>query len=249
MNRLRLKFYVLAMSALTLVLCTTPVQAHTAQQIVDSVIDELDNVSDYTPSVDVDYDDASIDDMTDGSLQWKRNSQTWKSKMVAGSPYSDTYVTDGDAWNIHKGSGYTYYFEKDDYDPMIRVRFGTDMFNMENILDTESWSVAGSTEYINNVECYMLYTGGPDTYNVWIDYQTTTQVIRVKSYVLYDTLQWQLDYSSYSNVENTAQLPAEIVTKRYFSGQLHLTSTYSFSEIDINEGLSNSIFDLDFIPE
>lgn len=238
-------------SAIVIMAGTSPVQALTAQEIADSVIDELDNVSDYTASVDVDYDDEDIDDMTDGSLQWKRSSGTWKTTNVDGSPYTCTYVCDGSVWNMTDSNDQdegTWILSKADGDLCLRYRSAGDMFNMENILKDETWSKDASTETVNSVSCYRLYTTKSDTnYEVWIDEATTTKVIRVKVTDFDDDLQWQLDYSDYSDVESTAQLPATIVTKWYEDDNLELTVTYSFSDVDINEGLSDSIFECEHL--
>ncbi len=66
----------------------------------------------------------------------------------------------------------------------------------------------------------------------------------MKAYDESQDLQWQLDYSDYSNVENTAWVPATIVTKLYENDELQLTATYSFSDIDINEGIADSTFNI-----
>jgi outer membrane lipoprotein-sorting protein len=228
---------------------TTKAQAITAQEIVDSVIDNLNNVTDYQAGVDVDYDDPNVDDATDSSLQWKRSSGNWKSKMVSGSPYEMTYVSNGSGWNLthpDKENGGYWYFSQEDYEDIIRYHVGTDMFNMENILNDESWTKADSTETVNSVECYKVYTTkDANDYSVWIDTATVKKVIRTEATDENDDLQWQLNYSDYSNVENTAQLPATIVTKRYDPNEaVWLTSTYTFSDININENLSDSIFNI-----
>lgn len=58
----------------------------------------LDNVSNYEASVDVDFDDAELDDMSGGTLQEKRHAgYRPRVKLVEDSPYADTYITDGKA--------------------------------------------------------------------------------------------------------------------------------------------------------
>ena len=232
---------------------TVPALGLTAQEIADSVIAELDNVSDYTATLDVDYDDEGIDDMTDGSLQWKRNSGTWKTKKVDGTPYTRTGVCDGSVWNMTDSEDEdegAWIVSKADGDMWLRYRSAGDLFNMENVLDSESWSKDEGTETVNSVSCYRLYTSKGDTnYEVWIDEATATKAIRVRVTDADDNLQWQLDYSDYSDVESTAQLPATIVAKWYEDESVELTVTYSFSDVDINEGLSDSIFDCEQLDD
>jgi outer membrane lipoprotein-sorting protein len=223
-----------------------PAWGLTAQEIADSVIDELNNVSDYTASLEVDYDDEGINDMTDGCLQWKRNSGAWKTKNVDGSPYTCTWKCDGTVWNALDSSAPNdlYVMSKEAGDKYLRYRSAGDMFNMENILAAESWSKDANTETVNGVSCYRLYTSKSNTnYEVWIDEATATKVIRVKATDEDDDLHWRLDYSDYSDIEGTAELPATIVTTFYFGGDPELTVTYSFTDIDINEGLDDSIFE------
>jgi outer membrane lipoprotein-sorting protein len=43
-------------------------------------------------------------------------------------------------------------------------------------------------------------------------------------------------------------LPATIVTKHYANDTLGMTSSYVFSDIDINEGLSDSVFECVPLP-
>lgn len=223
----------------------SPAWALTAQEIVDSVIDELDNVTDYEATVAIDFDDEERDDMSGGTLQWKRSSGTWKTKSVDGSPYTWMYISDGTWWNAGDTEvELTHIADKADGDFALRYRNGSDMFNMENILDNETWTKASGTETVNSVSCYKVYTTKSDTnYEVWIDESTTKKVIRVKATDSDDDLQWQLDYSDYSDVESTAQLPATIVTKYYLDDTLEMTATYTFSSIDINEGLADSVFE------
>lgn len=253
MKTLKSGFCTCVVLALMLCMVTTNAHAITAQEIVDSVIDELDNVTDYSAGVDIDYSDPNVDDMTDGSLQWKRSSGSWKSKMVNGSPYEMTYISNGSGWNIiHADGGDNFwYFSQGDYEDVIRYHAGTDMFNMENILNEESWTKAAPNETVNGVECYKVYTTKDDSnYSVWIDTATVEKVIRAEATDENDDLQWQLNYSDYSDVESTAQLPATIVTKRYdWNEVLWSTSTYTFDSINLNEGLSDSIFDIIVPPE
>ena len=227
-------------------------EAATAQEIVDSVIDELNNVSDYTATLAADYDNSELDDMTGGSLQWKRNSTTWKTKIVSGSPYTCTYKCDGTVWNMLDSDdpvGTTVVAAKAHGDTYTRFNFAFDMFNMENILDNETWTKDDNTATVNSVVCYRVYTTKDDTnYEVWIDEATMKKVIRVKATDEDDDLEWQLDYSNYSNVENTAQLAGTIVTKHYANDTLGLTTTYTFSSVNINEGLANSIFTCEQMP-
>ena len=217
--------------------------AVTAAEIVASLTDNLDNVSDYTASVDIDYDHVGMTDMTDGSLQWKRSGGNWKSKMVVGTGYSGDLITDGVGWNFHDRDDVLTWANLANGGPWVRDSFGTDMFNMENILDDETWTKATGTETVNSVDCYKVYTTKSDSnYEVWADTATMDKVIRTKATDESDDLQWQLDYSSYSNVEGSAQLAATIVTKLYEDEDLKLTTTYDFSSVDIDEGLSDSIF-------
>lgn len=238
------KCWVVIVSLAVMGMATISANAQTAQEIADSVIDELDNVTDYTATVDIDYDDEDIDDMTDGSLQWKRNSGTWMTKIVDGTPYTRTNVCNGIVWNgTIDGDDRIFVLTKTDGDEGLRHASGGDMFNMESILDNETWSKDPNTDTINSVSCYRIYTTkGSNNYEVWVDVATMTKVIRVKATDGNDDLQWQLDYSDYSDVESTAMLPATIVTKHYINDVLVLTATYSFADIDINEGLLDSIF-------
>jgi len=233
-------------------LVAAPAMALTAQEIADSVIDELDNVSDYTATVDVDYDDVDYDDMTDGTLQLKRNGGTWKTRNVDGTPNTCTVICDGTVWNrtdTEEPNAVTL-ATKADGDSAVRYLSAGDLFNMENVLTSETWSKDAGTETVNSVSCYRLYTTKDDTnFEVWIDVSTVTKVIRVKVTDLDDDLRWRLDYSDYSDVENTAQLPATIVTTLYDDDTPTLTVTYSLSDIDINEGLSDTLFECQAIPE
>ncbi len=246
----------LAVAAL-LCLGTSPAWALTAQEIADSVIDELDNVNDYTASVDADFSDATIDDMTDGSFQWKRaTGEKFKVKMSQGSPYTEVHTTDASNWNFDNGlTGESMEVEYWSYaDGLVRIRFdsGADLFSAERILDDETWTKAASTETVNSVSCYKLYTTKDDSnYEVWIDEATVTKVIRVKATNADDVLEWQLDYSDYSDVEATAQLPATITAKAYDDDGTTVlwTVAHSFDSVDINEGLADSIFELEHVPE
>jgi hypothetical protein len=76
-----------------------------------------------------------------------------------------------------------------------------------------------------------------------------TKVIRVKTTDQDDDLLWQLDYSDYSDIESTAQLPGTIVTQFYYQETVTFAATYTFSDIDINEGLSDDLFECEPIPE
>ncbi len=42
--------------------------ALTAQEIVDSVVGELDNIADYQAAVDIGYDDVNVNDVSDQKL-------------------------------------------------------------------------------------------------------------------------------------------------------------------------------------
>lgn len=217
-------------------------QAVTAQDIADAVIDELDAVSDYTATVDIDYNDVSLSDMTGGSLQWKRNSGSWKVKMVMGSPYSGNITTDGVGYNVTDVNDTLHWASLSNGKTFVRDNYGVDMFNMENILSDETWT-RDANETVNSIECYKIYTTKSDSnYEVWVDIATMERIIRVEATDGNDNSQWQLDYSSYSLIENTAQLPATITTKYYGNG---LISTHSLSSININENLSDSIFSIE----
>ncbi len=233
----------IVMGTLALALCQSAF-ALTAQEIADSVIDELDNVTDYTASVDVDWDDAGTSDMSDGCLQWKRNSGLWMSKMVMGPPYAGEVRTDGstgfNVWDRYNQLSYCSVSEGEEF---VRSYWGVDMFNMERILAQESWSKDSGTETVNSVTCYRLYS---TDYEVWIDTATVTRVIRVKAYDSSANLDYQLDYSDYSDVESTAQLPATIYVQKYDDEEeLECAGTYCLSDVDINEGLNASLFDIE----
>lgn len=248
MNRLKKEKYLSFLVAISMIgFCVSDALAVTAQDIVDSVIDNLDNVNDYQASVDIDHDNVSLNDMTGGSFKWKRNSGSWKIKMVMGTPYSGNITSDGSAWNVTNKDDDLMWFSLSEGKNGVRDYYGSDMFNMENILDDETWTKAGSTETVNSVECYKIYTtNGSSNYEVWVDTATMDKVIRVKATCESDDLQWQLDYSDYSDVEGTAQLPATIVVKYYRDETLYLTSTYDFSSIDINANLSGSLFTIEY---
>lgn len=228
--------------AVVVVFCPK-VWALTAQEIADSVIDELNNVSDYTATVDIDYDRALISDMSGGSLQWKRSSGNWKTKMVMGSPYNGEVRTDGTTgFNVWDKNGELYYFTLSNGEDWVRANWGTDMFNMERILDAETWTKDANTHTISSVTCYRIYTSD---YEVYIDEATVKKVIRVKAYDTSSKIDYQLDYSDYSNVESTAQLPGTIEVKKYNDPEeLFWTATNTFSDVNINEGLSDSLFSI-----
>lgn len=233
---------VVMLAAVVVVFCPK-VWALTAQEIADSVIDELNNVSDYTATVDIDYDDAETRDMSGGSVQWKRSSGYGKAKVVLGSPYSGEVRTDGTTgFNIWDKNGDLVYIPLSNGMEWVRANWGTDMFNMETILDAETWTKDANTHTINSVTCYRIYTSD---YEVYIDEGTVKKVIRVKAYDTSSNIDYQLDYSDYSNVENTAQLPGTIEVKSYNDqAGLVLTTTYTVSDVNINEGLSDSLFSI-----
>lgn len=222
-------------------------KAYRAQGIVSSVIDELDNVTDYSATVSSGIDIAIIRDMLAGRLQWKRSSGNWKCKVVEGMPYSAIHITDGVSWKHRDNKGRVEYYSNDTYGPYIRSAYGTDMFNMENILSSETWAKDPGAVTIDGVSCYRVYTTKENSnYEVWIDEATRTKVIRVTATDAIDQLQWQMDYGDYSNVENTAQLPGKIVAKRYREDMtIGFACTYRFSNVDINSGLPDSIFAVD----
>lgn len=243
MKRLQLQFCTCAVLALMLFVGTSQVQAVTAQEIVDSVIDELDNASDYKATADVDFDDVSWDDMSDGDVKMKRRNGHPKVRFVDGSPYTWTYRTNGTTGYNYVISGTTYYHTMSQGDNWIRDNHGSDLFDMEYFLDTESWTKADSNETINSIECYKVYTTKDDSnYEVWIDTATMEKVIRVRTTDENDDLQWQVDYSQYSDVENTAQLPARIVIRHYDNETEDYKATCDFSSIDINSNISDSYF-------
>lgn len=224
---------------------TAASSALTAQEIAGSVIEELNNVSDYQADVDVSYDDVAIADMTGGSLMYKR--ATGSVPMInfeMGSGYRGHLVSDGTGWNVlGSNSDYEYHTEQSDGLNFVRKYFGTDMFNMEAILATETWTKATSAETVNSVTCYKLYTTkGSVNYEVWIDTGTVKKIIRVKATDMNDALQWQLDYSSYGLVEGTAQLPSVVIAKRFENSTQLFEATYTFANIDINAGLSDNVF-------
>ncbi len=218
-----------------------------AQEIVDSVVDELDNVTDYSATVFNGVNIPLIRDMLAGRLQWKRASGNWKSKMQEGMPYSKIHITDGVSWKCIDEKGNVDYYSNAVYGSYIRSAYGTDMFNMENILSNETWAKDPSTVTINGVLCYRVYTTKEnENYEVWIDEATRTKVIRVTATDEIDQLLWQLDYGDYSDVENTAWLPGKVVAKRYLEDMtVQFVSTYRFSNVDINSGLSDAIFAVD----
>ena len=220
---------------------------YSAQEIVDSVVDELDNVTDYSATVFNGINIPIIRDMLAGRLQWKRASGNWKGKMQEGMPYSKIHITDGVSWKCINNKGNVDYYSNAIYGSYIRSAYGTDMFNMENILSNETWAKDPSTVTINGVLCYRVYTTKEnENYEVWIDEATRTKVIRVTATDEIDQLLWQLDYGDYSDVENTAWLPGKVVTKRYLEDMtVQFVSTYRFSNIDINSGLSDAIFAVD----
>ncbi|MFA5863961.1 MAG: hypothetical protein WC975_04660 [Phycisphaerae bacterium] len=225
--------------------------AYTAQEIVNSVIDELDNVADYQATVDADFSPAVIDDMTGGTIKWKRNSGTWKTKILGGSPYTyNKSICNGTGYNIYDNASDPnafYYITVSAYAPIIRGQTAADMFNMEQILAAETWSKDNDTVTVNNVSCYRVYTSKEsDNYEVWIDEATRTKVIRSKWIDGGDgPVTWILDYSDYTNVENTAQLPGTIFATLYVGATEQYSITWTISDIDINESLSDSIFVID----
>ncbi|MBN1980076.1 MAG: hypothetical protein JW795_00985 [Chitinivibrionales bacterium] len=220
-------------------------QAYTAQEIVNSVVDELDNVNDCSASIDVDYDDPEVYDMTDGTLQWKIGSGVQMSKMVLGTPYSGTFTVNGEGMNILDKYDKLHYYNLEATKTTLRYRYGTDLFNVIEILEDETWTKDPTTDTINDIECYKVYTTKNDSnYEVWIDTSSMKKVIRVKTTDYDNDLHWQVDYDDYSNVESTAQLPATVVMKLYYAGNIVMSMTYTFSDIDINEGLSSSIFNV-----
>lgn len=218
-----------------------------AQEIVDSVVDELDNVTDYSATVFNGVNIPIIRDMLGGRLQWKRNSGNWKCKMEEGKPYSAIHITDGLSWKCIDNKSNVDYYSNAVYGHYIRSTYGTDMFNMENILSNETWAKDPSTVTINSVLCYRVYTTKEnENYEVWIDEATRTKVIRVTATDEIDQLLWQLEYGDYSDVEDTAWLPGKVVTKRYLEDMtVQFVSTYRFSNVDINSGLSDAIFAVD----
>ncbi|MFA5863794.1 MAG: hypothetical protein WC975_03815 [Phycisphaerae bacterium] len=224
--------------------------AYTAQEIVDSVIDELDNVADYQATVDADFSIAVIDDMSGGTIKWKRNSGTWKTSILGGSPYTyNKSICDGTGYNIYDNSSDPnsfYYVSVSGQAPFIRGQTAADMFNMEKILGVETWSRDNDTVTVNNVSCYHVYTSkSSDNYEVWIDEATRTKVIRSKWIAGGDDPHsWVLDYSDYTDVENTAQFPGTIVATRYDDSAEEYSITWTFSDININESLADSIFQI-----
>ncbi len=243
MKRLQLQFCSCAVLALMLFVCTSQVQAVTAQEIVDSVIDELDNASDYQATVDVDFDDVSRNDMSDGEVKIKRTGSHPKVRFEDGSPYTWNYITDGTTGYNYVISGTTYYHTMSQGDNWIRDNHGSDLCDMEYFLGTESWTKAASTDSINSTECYKVYTTkGHSNYEVWIDTYSMEKVIRVRTTDENDDLQWQVDYSQYTDVENTAQLPARIVIRHYDNETEDYKATCDFSSIDINGNISDSYF-------
>lgn len=230
-------------------LCASPVQAYTASQIIDSVLDDMNNVNDYSASLDCEIDLTYVDDMTDGSIQWKRSGTTKKTNLISGAPYEQIVKSDGTGWNeIYPSSEETAYYTNAVYKNILHGNYGHDMFFMEDILSDEVWSLDQNTATINGIDCYRLYTAKDDNnYEVWIDSNSRTMVIRTKCTDNNDNLMFQFDYTDYSNVENTAYLPATIVVKRYYSDSLYSICNYTLSDIDINESISDSIFTI-FTP-
>jgi outer membrane lipoprotein-sorting protein len=240
MKALRQTAGLLMLSVTALILLAPRASALTAQEIADSVIDELNNVTDYQAAVDIDYSDPDANDMSDGALSWLRNSGNWMTKMVMGSPYTGYITTDGtNGYNTLDRNNNLIFATMANGDTWVKENFGSHLLNMERVLCSESWSKDPDTHTVNGTECYRLYS---NDYEVWIDTATVKKVIRTKMYDSGDNLLWQVDYSNYINVENTAQLPGTVEVQRYDGGVYADTATYTFSDVDINEGLSTSIF-------
>jgi hypothetical protein len=224
----------------------SPAMALTAQQIADNVVAELDNVSDYTASYDLEFADVAWEDETGGSIRWKRTvSGEWKHKILQGSPEDTTFKGDGSGkWNIldpdfPAGTVYQYAGAAravlNQLDSQLAVR----MWYMEDILDDNSWTpTTPATETVNSVSCYKILSGD---YKVWVDVATTEKVIRAERYVG-STIKWRVDYTNYSDVESTAQLPATIRLEEFVSGVSDWVATYTLSSIDINASTADSVF-------
>jgi hypothetical protein len=244
MKRLQLQYFTCAALALVLFVGTSQVQAVTAQQIVDSVIDELDNASDYQGTVDIDWEDVSRDDMSGGDLKMKRTDSRPKFRFIDGTNYTWTHRTDGSTGYNYVISEVTYYHTLSQGISWYRDNEGSDLWDMEYFLGTESWTKADSNDTINSIECYKVYTTKDDSnYEVWIDTANMEKVIRVKATDENDSLQWQIDYSDYLDVESTALLPTTILMIHYDETETeNARATCSFSDIDINESISDSYF-------
>ena len=248
MRRTERKLLVFAAVLMLTAAAGPQVWALTAQEIGDAVIDELDNATDYEATVAVDYDDPEVSDMSGGTLKWKRNSGTWMTKFVLGSPYSGEIKTDGtNGYNITEADGTLWWVTIANGEDYVRADYGTDMVNMERILAAETWSKASGTETVNSIECYKIYC---DDYEVWVDTATVKKVIRVKAYDSSSRIDYQLDYDDYSEVENTAQIPSTVVIKQYDDDETEVgEATYAFSSIDINENISDTEFEASYPEE
>ncbi len=219
--------------------------AYTAQEIIDSAVDEMNDVTDYTADADMDCSDTTIADQTGCSIQWKRASD-WKMKYVEGTPGTRAFWTDGtNKWNLTDSAesfDYVYYNATSGFGLHVHDKGATYLLSPERAIDSETgWTKQESTETINTVECYKIYT---DDYVVWIDVSTRTKVMKVQEKDTSGNLVWSIEYEDYSSIEGV-QLPQTITADRYSGGSVDYTLTYDISSIDINETLSDSIFSID----
>ena len=227
-------------------LSSTSAMAYTASEIVATAVDNLDNISDYSASVDAANDTTQVTEMSGATLQWKRASGLQKMYVATGTPFTAIIVTDGTAWNTwdttsqYSRSEYQLYYASDSgMTESTHGQVAWDFFDTLAVLSNHTWSLDDNTYTVNSVECYRLYCTG---YEVWIDTATRTKVVRLKEYDASSVLLWQMDYSDYSNVQSIAQVPATIKTSKYDGGVLQWTADYSFTDITLNQSLSDNVF-------
>src|SRR4051794_3002472 len=101
----------------------------TAQQIADSVVAELSKVSDLQCTVDVDYSDASLNDMSGGVLKWKKSNGAMLVSFAFNAPYDGRIWCDGTNWNWESNQQHLVWMPAADGQDWVRENWGLDLLH------------------------------------------------------------------------------------------------------------------------
>jgi len=214
---------------------------YTAAEIIGTATDNYEAVSDFTATLDA---STTGFEVTSTTYRWARGATyPEKSKWVDGCK---VLVTDGShQWNYiedpSEGEYAGSYWNTTDgtnLEAAIQSQTAAHLLWPEKVLATHTWQLEAGTYSVQSVECYKLTTSG---YVAYIDTATRKKVVRIEEYNG-SAMIWQLTFSEFSTVENTAVLAQHILAERFLEGLSDYCMTYEFTDISINDNLSASTF-------
>ncbi|MEM7624185.1 MAG: hypothetical protein AAF333_01010 [Planctomycetota bacterium] len=222
--------------SLTLVMATTQSFAVTLSDITSSLSDNAEAVDDLTADVVVDSSDNTFD-VLDAEFQLKRMTTPYNKFRIeetAGGVRCDgAEVASGP--NLSQFS--TWCTAADSFIGWISM--STRDTDILWLIDNNTFTLATGTFTINSITCRKIESAG---YTIYVNDSNHAKVVRIDA-LSNNTVDRRYDFDGYSYIESEAYIPDTVNASR---PNLASEPTYeiTYSNININENLSDSLFDI-----